>query len=90
MQSGERILFAVFGLFLGFLALTYTSLAGWTSQPTGWERLRDALPTLGLSAVCGVGAVALLSRACNRAARTPLLVLGVVPAGWQAALLLGA
>lgn len=89
MSITARAGYAVGSFVLLALAANYALLSGWTFDPPGINALAGGVPTLVLSAACGVGGVACLLKAFGRSARSPWLLAGLAFALWQGAVLLG-
>jgi hypothetical protein len=89
-DSHGRVLAALFALALGSGSLLYAFLAGSGGPPRTSAWLGGTVAGLGVSAFCGVAAMACLLKALARRARLPLLALGLLPAAVQGVVLLAA
>jgi len=74
---------------LNLLSLIFALLAGWTSTPVGARRLVESIPTLLLSLLFGLAAVAAGRGILHRRVRSPWLLLALVIPGLMALNLAG-
>jgi hypothetical protein len=87
---GARMALLPIVVLLVLAALVSLSLLGWSARPPGWARFREALPILAVGAATGLGVAACLLTMVGHRVRSWWLLTGLIPAGWAAALVLGA
>jgi hypothetical protein len=89
-SRGARLALLPVAVLLVLAMLAALSFLGWSTGPSGWARLREALPILAVCAALGLGVASCLLTMAGRRVRSWWLLAGLLPAAGGVAVLLGA